>query len=49
MHYSNPLKVTLDRIENEMFAELDVPNINSEQLAGVITSGKTIEALYCRS
>ena len=46
MHYSNPLKVTLDRIENEMFAELDVPNINSEQLAGVITSGKTIEALY---
>lgn len=46
MHYSNALKTTLDRIENEMFAELDVPNINSEQLAGVITSGKTIEALY---
>lgn len=46
MNYSSALKTTLDRIENEMFAELDVPNINSEQLAGVITSGKTIEALY---
>lgn len=46
MNYSSPLKVTLDRIENEMYAEVDVPNINSEQLAGVITSGKTIQALY---
>lgn len=46
MNYSTPLKVTLDRLENEMYAELDVPNITSEQLAGVITSGKTIQALY---
>lgn len=46
MNYSNPLKVTLDRLENEMFSALDVPNITSEQLAGVITSGKTIQALY---
>lgn len=46
MNYSVPLKTTLDRIENEMYAELDVPNITSEQLAGVITSGKTIQALY---
>lgn len=46
MNYSGPLKVTLERIENEMYAELDVPNITSEQLAGVITSGKTIQALY---
>lgn len=46
MNYSIPLKTTLDRIENEMYAELDVPNITSEQLAGVITSGKTIQALY---
>lgn len=46
MSYSTPLKVTLDRLENEMYAELDVPNITSEQLAGVITSGKTIQALY---
>lgn len=46
MNYSTPLKTTLDRIENEMYAEVDVPNINSEQLAGVITSGKTLKALY---
>lgn len=46
MNYSAPLKVTLDRLENEMFSALDVPNITSEQLAGVITSGKTIQALY---
>lgn len=46
MNYSAPLKVTLDRLENEMYSSLDVPNITSEQLAGVITSGKTIQALY---
>lgn len=46
MNYSAALKVTLDRIENEMYAEVDVPNINSEQLTGVITSGKTLSALY---
>lgn len=46
MNYSGPLKITLERIENEMYSELDVPNITSEQLAGVITSGKTIQALY---
>lgn len=46
MTYSEPLKITLDRIESEMYAELDVPNLNNEQLAGMITSGKTIKALY---
>lgn len=46
MHYSVPLKTTLERIENDMYNAVDVPNITSEQLAGVITSGKTIQALY---
>ena len=46
MAYSNALKTTLDRVENTMYAEVDVPNINSEQLQGVITSGKTLKALY---
>lgn len=46
MNYSGPLKVTLDRIENQMYNSVDVPNITSDQLAGVITSGKTIQALY---
>lgn len=46
MNYSGPLKTTLDRIENQMYNSVDVPNITSDQLAGVITSGKTIQALY---
>ena len=46
MNFSSPLKVTLDRIENTMYSEVDVPNITSEQLQGVITSGKTLKALY---
>ena len=46
MAYSAALKNTLDRLENAMYSEVDVPNINSEQLQGVITSGKTLKALY---
>ena len=46
MNYSSALKTTLDRIENDMYAQVDVPNINNEKLMGVITSGKTIRALY---
>lgn len=46
MSYSGALKVTLDRIENTMFSNLEIPNINSEKLQGVITSGKTLKALY---
>lgn len=46
MNYSASLKTTLDRIENDMHDQMDVPNINSEKLMGVITSGKTISALY---
>lgn len=46
MNYSSALKTTLDRIENNMYSEVDVPNINGEQLKGVITSGKTLKALY---
>jgi len=46
MSYSVPLKTTLQRIENEMYNMVDVPNMTSDQLAGIITSGKTIRALY---
>lgn len=46
MNYSSALKVTLDRLENAMYSEVDVPNINGEQLQGIITSGKTLKALY---
>lgn len=46
MNYSEPLKTTLNRIENEMYSSVDVPNMTNEQLSGIITSGKTIRALY---
>lgn len=46
MNYSGALKTTLDRVENSMYSQLEIPNINSEKLQGVITSGKTLKALY---
>lgn len=46
MSYSGPLKMTIDRVNTTMHEQLDVPDINSEQLQGVITSGKTLKALY---
>lgn len=46
MTYSAALKTTLDRLENDMYSQVDVPNINNEKLMGMITSGKTIRALY---
>lgn len=46
MSYKDALKTTLDRIENTMYSQLEIPNISSEKLQGVITSGKTLKALY---
>lgn len=46
MSYSQALKTTLDRIESSMYADVDVPNLSNENLQGLITSGKTLKALY---
>lgn len=46
MGFSTPLKEELMQIENAMFGMLSMPNVTSEQLQGVITSGKTLRALY---
>jgi len=46
MNYSEPLKTTLDRIKTSAFEQVDVPNITLETMAGVITSGKSLKALY---
>lgn len=46
MNYSGPMKTTLDRINDQMHSQLDIPDINSEKLQGVITSGKALKALY---
>jgi hypothetical protein len=46
MAYREALKVTLDRINNMMYEQVDVPNVSSEALQGVVTSGKTLKAIY---
>lgn len=46
MLYSEALKTTMDRLDTAMHDLLEIPNISGEQLQGVITSGKTLKALY---
>lgn len=46
MGYKDALQATLDRVENGMYGLLSMPNITSEHLQGLITSGKTLRALY---
>ena len=46
MSHTEALKSTLDRINTEMYSELDIPNISEETMVGTITSGKSIKALY---
>ena len=46
MSHTEPLKVTLERIETTMFQELEIPNISQETMVGTITSGKALKALY---
>lgn len=46
MSYSSPLAKTLERIDNQMHSQIDLPNLDSEHLQGMITSGKTLKALY---
>jgi hypothetical protein len=46
MNYSVPLKTTLDRMKTMAHELVDVPNITLESMAGVITSGKSLKALY---
>lgn len=46
MNHTDPVKTTLSRIKSTMYNEVDVPDISEETLAGTITSGKTLNALY---
>lgn len=46
MNHTEPVKTTLDRIKTAMYNEVDVPNISEETMAGTITSGKALKALY---
>lgn len=46
MNHTQALKTTLGRIKNEMYSQVDVPNIDLETMEGVITSGKALKAIY---
>lgn len=44
--YKDKFEDTVDRLKNDMYDTLEVPNVNLEQLKGIITSGKSMKALY---
>lgn len=46
MTYSGVLASTLNRIKTTMYEQVDVPDLTSDKLQGLVTSGKTIKALY---
>lgn len=46
MTYSAALSTTLDRIKNTMYEQCAVPNVSPEALKGVVSSGKTLKAIY---
>lgn len=46
MSYSGVLSSTLNRIKTTMYEQIDVPDLTSDKLQGLVTSGKTIKALY---
>lgn len=46
MSYSSALTSTLDRIKNTMYEQCAVPNVSPEAMKGVVSSGKTLKAIY---
>lgn len=44
--YKDKFEDTVNRIKNDMYDALDVPNVSLEQLKGVMQSGKSMKALY---
>lgn len=46
MSYSDSLDTTLNRINDTMYETIDMPQINASDLKGIVTSGKTLKAIY---
>lgn len=46
MNYSSALDSTLKRIKQDMYSQIDMPDVSSEALKGMITSGKALKAIY---
>lgn len=46
MGYSTALGATLDRIKSTMYESIDMPDTSAAALKGVVSSGKTLRAVY---
>lgn len=46
LNYTNAVNSTLSRIRSSMLESLDVPDVSAEALKGVVSSGKTLRAIY---
>ena len=46
MNYTTAVDSTLSRLRSTMFEELDIPDTSAEALKGVVSSGKTLQAIY---
>lgn len=44
--YADKFADTINRIKNDMYEIMDVPNVGLEQLKGLMQSGKSMKALY---
>lgn len=44
--YTTDLNLTLGRIRSSMYEQVDVPDVSPEALKGVVSSGKTLRAIY---
>ena len=46
MNYTSAITSTLNRIKSSMFDTIDMPDVSPEALKGVVSSGKTLKAIY---
>lgn len=44
--YKDKFEDTINRVKNDMYDLIDVPNVSLEQLKGLMQSGKSMKALY---
>lgn len=46
LNYTSAVNSTLSRIRSSMFESVDIPDVSADALKGVISSGKTLKAIY---
>lgn len=46
LSYTDAVNSTLSRIRSSMYESLDVPDVSPDALKGVVSSGKTLKAIY---